>query len=138
MGMGLSPRLAGQFASYTTAQLNAFKAGQRTEAVSMPNVVKGMTDNDVQAVSAYLQGANSYLVGGSVSGLNGTVILQNDGTDNLVLTANGTFAFATGLDTTAKYAVTVLVQPAGQTCSVAAGSGTIASAAVTNVNVTCK
>ena len=72
-----------------------------------------------------------------MSGLSGSVVLQDNGGDNLTVFANGSFTFATKLASGAAYAVTVQTQPAGQTCTVASGSGTIASANVTNVAVTC-
>ena len=37
----------------------------------------------------------SFSVGGSVSGLSGTVVLQDNGGDDLSVTANGSFTFAT-------------------------------------------
>jgi hypothetical protein len=81
--------------------------------------------------------APSYTVGGSVSGLSGTVVLQDNGGDNLTVSANGTFTFATALGGGAAYNVTVKTNPSGQVCTVSNGSGTIASANVTNVTVTC-
>ena len=39
----------------------------------------------------------TFTVGGSVSGLSGSLVLQDNGADNLTLTANGPFTFATGL-----------------------------------------
>ena len=53
------------------------------------------------------------------------------------MTAAGAFSFATPLATGAAYAVTVTSQPANQTCTVASGSGTVASANIAAVNVTC-
>ena len=82
-------------------------------------------------------GTPTYSVGGSVSGLSGTVVLQDNGGDNLSLTANGSFTFATQLVSGAAYAVTVKTNPSGQTCTVSSGSGTIGSANVTNVAVSC-
>ena len=79
----------------------------------------------------------TYSVGGSVSGLTGTVVLQDNGGDDLSVSANGPFTFATKLASGAAYAVTVKTNPSGQTCSVSNGSGTIGSANVTNVAVTC-
>ena len=79
----------------------------------------------------------TYTVGGTVSGLSGTVVLQDNGGDNLSLSANGTFTFATALATGAAYNVTVLTNPTGQTCTVTNGSGTVAAANITNVAVTC-
>ena len=41
--------------------------------------------------------SSSYSVGGTVSGLSGTVVLQDNGGDNLSVSANGSFTFATSL-----------------------------------------
>jgi hypothetical protein len=79
----------------------------------------------------------TYSVGGSVSGLSGTVVLQDNGGDNLSVSANGPFTFSTQLASGAAYAVSVKTNPSGQTCSVSNGSGTVGSANVTNVAVTC-
>lgn len=49
----------------------------------------------------------------------------------------GSFTFPTPLADGTPYAVTVLIQPTGQTCTVANGTGTIAGADVTDVAVTC-
>ncbi len=78
-------------------------------------------------------------VGGSLSGLTpgATVVLQNKGADDLALMANGEFSFATRLVDGDSYAVTVLSQPSNQDCSVTAGSGVIAGANVTSVEVEC-
>jgi hypothetical protein len=89
--------------------------------------------------SATFAVAISYAVGGSVSGLgNGkTVVLQNNAGDDLTVSANGAFTFATALASGGNYAVTIKTQPTGQTCAVTSGSGTVATANVTNVSVTC-
>jgi hypothetical protein len=81
--------------------------------------------------------AATYTVGGTVSGLSGTVVLQDNGGDNLSVTVNGPFAFATSLAGGAAYSVTVKTNPSGQACTVTSGSGTIGSANVTNVAVAC-
>lgn len=83
--------------------------------------------------------AVTYSVGGTVSGLTGAgLTLQNNGADALSVAADGPFVFTTELEDGVAYSVTVSAQPAGQTCSVANGSGTIAAADVTNVAVTCE
>src|SRR5262249_5617453 len=79
----------------------------------------------------------TYSVGGSVSGLSGTVVLQDNGADNLTLTANGPFTFATQLASGAAYSVTVKTKPPGLTCTVPSGGGTVGAGNVTNVAVTC-
>ena len=79
----------------------------------------------------------AYTVGGNITGLNGILVLRNNGADDLSVSANGAFAFKTALATTATYNATVAMQPAAQTCGMANGAGTIASANVTDVMVTC-
>jgi hypothetical protein len=78
-----------------------------------------------------------YTVGGTISGLNGTVGLQNNGGNALSTSSNGSFAFSTAMASGTAYNVTVATQPTGQTCAVASGSGTVQSANITNVVVTC-
>ena len=53
----------------------------------------------------------SYSVGGTVSGLSGTVVLQDNGGDDLSVSANGSFTFATKLADGSAYSVTVQDQP---------------------------
>lgn len=76
-------------------------------------------------------------VGGTVSGLaGGTLVLQNNAGDDIQLTANGKFSFATAVASGSAYAVTVRTQPLWQFCTVTKGSGTIA-ADVGDVAVAC-
>jgi hypothetical protein len=80
-----------------------------------------------------------YTVGGNVSGLaaSASVVLLDNGGDALTVSSNGAFTFKTALPSAAAYAVTVGTQPSGETCSVSAGSGTVATANVTSVTVSC-
>ena len=81
----------------------------------------------------------SNTIGGTVSGLVGgtTVVLQNNGGDNLSVGAIGPFTFATALTTGSSYLVKVFTQPAGQTCLVTANGSGSAFGNVTNVEVSC-
>ena len=80
--------------------------------------------------------ATTQTIGGTVTGLTGSVVLRNNGADDLTVNASGAFTFATPVATGVPYNVTVGTQPAGQTCTVQNGSGT-ASANVSNVAVNC-
>src|SRR5262249_44054620 len=80
----------------------------------------------------------SYTVGGTVSGLNGTVLLQDNANDTLSVPANGSFTFGTPMPAGSAYSVMVKNGPPGQICSVANGTGTIGSSNVTNVAVLCQ
>lgn len=50
------PRLAGQHAGYTAAQLNAFRSGERKNSVQMTDVAAKMNDKEIKAVSDYIAG----------------------------------------------------------------------------------
>lgn len=50
------PRLAGQHASYTEAQLKAFRDGARKNNVQMTGVAAKMNDREIKAVSDYIAG----------------------------------------------------------------------------------
>lgn len=80
-----------------------------------------------------------FTVGGSISGLAGTVVLQNNGGDDITLSSNGSFAFPTTVASGAGYDVIVLTQPGtpSQTCVVDSGSGTVVDANITSVAITC-
>ncbi len=92
---------------------------------------------DVTGVAVACSTSPTYSVGGSVSGLSGTVVLRDNGGDDLSVAANGPFTFATRLADGAAYSVTVKSNPAGQSCVVSNGSGTVSSADVTGVAVAC-
>jgi hypothetical protein len=80
---------------------------------------------------------SSYSVGGTLSGLDGTLTLQNNGADDLVLDADGSFEFALAVADGDPYEVTVSVQPATQTCSVDNALGVVTGAPVNDVIVQC-
>lgn len=80
-----------------------------------------------------------YTVGGNVTGLNGNVVLRNNGGDDTTLTGSGNlpFTFATPLADGSHYEITIATQPTGQVCTPANASGVISSADVTDIEITC-
>ena len=84
---------------------------------------------------------NTYTIGGTLSGLTGSgLVLQNNAGNDLTIAANSSsFVFSTPIASGATYAVTVKTQPTSptQTCALTAASGTVGSANVTNVALTC-
>ena len=82
--------------------------------------------------------STQYTISASVTGLpaNATLVLRNNGSDDLSFNANSTLSFATKVSHNGVYAVTVQTTPTGYTCTVAHGSGT-ATADVGNVTVAC-
>ncbi len=81
----------------------------------------------------------SYTVGGVITGLVGNgLVLQNNGGNDLNISANGSFSFSAAVPDGGGYAVTVKTQPAGlqQTCIVVNGTGVV-HGMVTTVQVHC-
>jgi 6-phosphogluconolactonase (cycloisomerase 2 family) len=129
----------GAFANGTTytVDMQQQPTGQFCTVANPSGTISGanVTNVDVNC-------AATYTIGGTVTGLSGSgLVLQNNGGDNLSVSANGTFTFAAGLPGGAGYAVTVSTQPSGpaQTCHVLRnGSGTMTSTNVTDVVVDCR
>jgi subtilisin-like proprotein convertase family protein len=83
----------------------------------------------------------TYTIGGTIAGLTGSgLVLRLNGGSNLPVNPNATgFTFTTQLASGAGYAATVLTQPTGpsQTCTVANGTGTVPSANITSIGISC-
>lgn len=96
-----------------------------------------------QIASAHVTGVRvtcstaTQAVGGTVSGLDGTLVLQLNGAFDKTLTADGAFAFSAALAQGSLYEVTVKTQPADQICTIENASGTVGTEDVANVAVTC-
>jgi sugar lactone lactonase YvrE len=111
-------------------------SGQTCSISSGSGIVSGNTVANVAIFCSSLK----YNVGGTISGLTGSVTLQNNTGDNYTISTNGTYTFPTQVAYGSPYSVTVLTQPPGnQTCSVAnaTATGTMAAANVSNVTITC-
>ncbi len=91
----------------------------------------------IAAISSVVVMLDAYNVGGTVSGLSGTVVLRNNGYDDVSVSANGAFVFPTQVYDGFSYIVAVLTNPSGQTCSVSNGSGVVSSTDVTDIAITC-
>ena len=80
----------------------------------------------------------SYTVGGTISGLASSGLVLVNGSDTLAVKPGASnFTMPTAVAYTSAYAVTLQTQPTGLTCSLSNGTGTMGSAAVTNITVTC-
>ena len=110
--------------SQPTGQSCTVTNGSGTANAKVSNV-------EVTCTAAY------YTIGGTVSGLTVVgLVLQDNGSNNLAVSASGTFTFSNSVASGSAYNVTVLTQPTGQSCTVTNGSGT-ANAKVSNVGVAC-
>jgi hypothetical protein len=105
-----------------------------------PSAASGTITNAAVNSVAVTCTTNTYSVGGAVTGLAGTgLILENNAADELAISANGAFTFASPVASGANYSVVVKAQPANpaQTCSVNGGTGAVTTANIGSVVVTC-
>jgi cytochrome c553 len=54
-GMGINPRLAGQYKSFLSEQIKAYQAGRIENQNDMSDMAKTLSDSDLDAVTTYLQ-----------------------------------------------------------------------------------
>lgn len=80
---------------------------------------------------------NSYGIGGHVTGLNGSVILQTSSGSYLNLSEDGVFSFTDFYYHGESYSVSLISDPLFQDCSLSSNSGNIEYSDVTDVLVTC-
>ncbi len=80
----------------------------------------------------------TYTIGGSVTGLGSDpVILQNNSSEQLSVSADGSYQFLTAQLEGSSYSVTVHTQPSGYSCSVSSNTGTVAQQNITTITVNC-
>ncbi len=123
--------------SYAVTVLSAPSYPPRSQACTVQNGSGSVSSANVTQV-AVACATRAFAVGGSVSGLAGTLVLKNNGGDALTLNASGAFAFPTAVLSGTTYSATIATQPAGQTCSINNATGTVANAPVTTVSLTCQ
>jgi 6-phosphogluconolactonase (cycloisomerase 2 family) len=86
---------------------------------------------------------NGFAIGGELIGLQGgSLVIQQNGAEDLTLTANENFAFPILLDIGETYNVSILRQPFisgndNQNCTISNNSGTVASSDVSNIVINC-
>ncbi|MBB5208499.1 hypothetical protein [Chiayiivirga flava] len=94
-------------------------------------------DADVVNVLVQCTAVPSYRIGGTVSGLDGSVGLQLNGGETIQRSVDGAFFFAGEVQSGQPYSVAITSEPAGQRCSVENGTGTVAGSDVTDIAVVC-
>lgn len=77
-----------------------------------------------------------HALGGTISNLKAPIVLVN-GADRKEIAAGATTFQMTKIAEDAPYGVSILTQPAGQTCTVANSSGSMGTGDVTNIAITC-
>src|SRR3984893_17578048 len=124
--------------TFNTAVTGTYKVTvktQPTNPVQNCSVANGSGTATANVTNVQVTCGLVYTVGGSLSGLatSSSITLQDNAGDNINLTTNGTFTFATPLSAGSNYAVTILTQPTTPplVCTVLNGTGT-ANAIISN------
>lgn len=127
------PTPVAQGASYTVT-VQAQPSGEHCSLTNSTGTIAGANISNVAVTCA----ATSHSLGGTISGLSTANLVLANGGDTVSPVAGAlAFTFAMPVAEGGPYAVSVRTQPLGSTCSVGNGSGTIGSADVTSVQVTC-
>lgn len=125
----------GSGVTYSVTATAQPSAPSQTCTVTRGGGVIDSGDVDFVAVTC---ATNTYTIGGSVSGLSGTLVLQNRGGDDLSISTSSPFTFPTRVASGDTYGVTIKSQPASpaQECVLTNPGGIVAATNVT-VSVAC-
>ncbi|MCG6194413.1 hypothetical protein LFX25_14290 [Leptospira sp. FAT2] len=107
-----------------------------TQTCTLSNDTGTVSSSNISNVSVSC-GPAMYFVGGTITGLSGNLILENNGGDSTTISANGSFKMTTPIADASSFNVSMTGQPSGQTCYIASPSGTIATADATSVLINC-
>lgn len=110
-------------------------AGQSCAVAGGSGAVAGADADGVEVLCT----PSTYTVGGTVSGLVGTLVLEDGFGAELTVVADGAFQLPRPIAHGAAYAVVVKTAPTNpeQSCTVTNGGGRVAAANVTDITVTC-
>jgi hypothetical protein len=93
----------------------------------------GTLNSNITVTATCTTNSSNYTISVAVTGLTGTLVMQDSQSDTLTFTTNTTQTFAKSYASGSTYTVTVKTQPSGQTCTLSSNaSGTITS----NITVT--
>jgi hypothetical protein len=110
-----------------------------SQSCTVSNGSGAMGNADVSDVTISCS-TNTYAIGGTVTGLTGKgLVLQDNARDDLTLSADGEFVFATPVSSGEHFVVTIKTQPTApdQRCTISNGSGTVDAARISDVSITC-
>ncbi len=116
-----------------TVRVKTQPAGQTCTLSS--NATGTITSNITVTATCTTKGAND-TISVAVTGLTGTLVMQDDKADTLTFTTNNTQSFATTYASGSTYSVTVKTQPSGQTCTLSSNSSGTITANIT-ITATC-
>ena len=83
--------------------------------------------------------SSTHTISGTITGVTGTIVLENNGRDDLTLTADGAFKFPLAIPSGSSYDVTTKSATGllSQACTFANATGMVGDSDITNVAITC-
>jgi Lactonase, 7-bladed beta-propeller len=104
---------------------------------------KGTTaDSDIAsvAVACTVTTSPTHAIGGTVTGVSGTLVLEDNGRDDVTITADGPFKFPLPIPSGSSYSVTTksAAGTQSQACTFTNATGIVGDGDVSNVTVVCK
>jgi hypothetical protein len=103
------------------------------QTCTLSSNASGTITSNITVTATCTTNGTNYTISVAVTGLTGTLVMQDSKSDNLTFTTNNTQTFATSYASGSTYTVSVKTQPTGQTCTLSSNaSGTITS----NITVT--
>jgi len=135
-------------AGATTFRLDAPESSGSSYAVRVQSQPTGMTCSVSQGLGtipthsvtdvSITCSEEAYSLGGTVTGLTSPGLVLSDGSNTYSVPVNANhFTMPTAVAYGSSYTVNVQTQPAGLTCTISGGTGTMPANAVTDVGVTC-
>jgi hypothetical protein len=98
----------------------------------------GTVPSDTNVTNVAVTCAVTSSITGTLSGLAaGAAVTLSNGNVLLPIAANGPFSFPGTLAAGSAYAVTVVTQPIGQTCTITGGTGTTPASQIVSISVVC-
>jgi len=115
---------------------NVTVSSQPVSPAQICEIANGQGDNIESDVVLDVTCLNAYPVTGKTNGLNGTIVLQNNLTDDLQVTSED-FIFSKLLPLGAGYDVSILSQPEGDVCFVDNGVGIVQALQENEILIDC-
>lgn len=126
---------ASTYASGSTYSVTV-KTQPTGQTCTLSSNASGTITANITVTATCTSNTTNFSISVAVTGLSGTLVMQDDKSDQLTFTTNNTQTFATQYASGSSYSVTVKTQPNGQTCTLSSNSSGTITANVT-VTATC-
>lgn len=121
--------------------IKTISASQTCELQNQAGTISNSDINGVSLTCSEIVAAEEYQVGGSVANLNGSLSIRNNTTSEaLTLTTNGAFSFNTLQMTDSFYNVSIVENPANQTCvftPLSSAMGQVLQQDISSITISC-